>query len=150
MSDIDNKNLESYPDDDINTQYSDEQIEQEARELRITREFQENVIKYVKLDDLIRNREKEVRELKKQRKPCEEYILNYLERVDENIIEITNGKLRRNKCATKVPLTKAIIKSALIEKIRDPLKVDELLVLMNELRPKKERINLKRTTIRKI
>lgn len=116
----------------------------------ITKEFQEMVIKYVKLDDLIRKREEEIKELKHQRKPCEKFILDYLEKINENVIEITNGKLRKNKFQTKVPLNRDIIKHVILEKIKDPKIVEEMMEMMDNLRPTKIRVNLKRTSKHKI
>jgi len=116
---------------------------------KITKEFHENVIKYVKLDDLIRKKESEIRELKNSKKPCEKFILDHLDKLGENIIEITNGKLRKNKAETKVPLTVDIIKDTLIDKLTNPELVDEIMKTMDKSRPKTVRVNLKRTSGKK-
>lgn len=125
-----------------------DEIEKEAEQLKITKEFQEMVVKFVKMDDLIRKKEKEVKELKTQRKPCEAFILEYLDKIGETVIEITGGKLRKNKSETKTPLTQEVIKDAIMEKIKDPLEVEQIISLMDTLRPKTERVNLKRTALK--
>jgi hypothetical protein len=112
---------------------------------QIDKEFKEAVIKYVKLDDLIREKEDELKELKKQRKPNEEFILTYLEKINENIIDITEGKLRRNKSETKTALNRDIIKKAILDTIKDPKLTDDILTNMDNMRPMKTSINLKRT-----
>ena len=84
-------------------------------------------------------------ELREQRKPCEQYILKYLDNVNENVIEITNGKLRKNKSETKTALSQDIMKVALSEKIKDPVVIEEILKLMDEKRPMSTHVNLKRT-----
>lgn len=128
---------------------SNSESEDTKSNVTVTREFQEKVIKYVKMDDLIRKKQKELSELKKQRKPCEEFILKYLANVDESTIEITGGKLIRNKAETKESLKQEYIKEAISEKVQDPKVVEEILQLMESKRPRKTRVNIKRTSVRK-
>ena len=98
---------------------------------------------------MIRKKEKEIKELKNQRKPCEEYILKYLEEIDENIIEIGDGKLKKNKTETKIPLNKEIIKNTLHEDINDEEKIKRIIEKIENKREKNTKISLKRT-IRKV
>lgn len=116
--------------------------------INVTKEFQENVIKFVKIDDLIRKKTNEVAELKSQKKPIETFILKYLDQVNESVVEITNGKLRKNKSETKAGLTIDIIKEAIEKKVKDPKIVDDILKSMEDMRPKATRVNLKRTSTR--
>ena len=109
-------------------------------EIKVSKEFQENVVKYVKYDDLIRKKQKEVQELKTKRKPCEDFILKYLEDIDETTIELNNGKLRKNKFETKVPINKDIIKDAIAEKIKDEKTVEDILEHIDTARPKIKQI----------
>ena len=132
--------------DDSNSSFDN--IEDEAEKLLISKEFQENVIKYVKLDDLIRKKNEDIRELKKKRKPCEEYILKYLDNEDINCIEINDGKLRKNKSETKVPLTYDKIKTAIGTKVTNAGIIKDILQVMDS-RPKKVNVNIKRTMNRK-
>lgn len=136
---------------DINkTGDENDNLDGDGEQLKISKEFQEMVIKFVKLDDFIRKKEKEIKELKLQRKPCEDYILNYLDKVGESTIDITNGKLRKNKSETKVPLNQNIIRDAIKEKVTDPKIVEDIVTLMDTLRPTNVRTNLKRTGKRNI
>lgn len=121
----------------------------EEEHVKISKEFQENVIKYVKYDDLIKEKQKEIKELRDKKKPCEKYILKYLDDVDENMIEITGGKLRKNTSETKIPLNQTVIEDALKEKVKDEKTVKEIFELMDKKRPKNVRVNLKRTSQRK-
>lgn len=142
---ITNKNVsESEFSDSNNSDDSDDDIEKEAEDLQITEEFKEQVIRYVKFDDLIKKKNEEIKELKSKRKPCEEYILKYLDREDISCIDINDGKLRKNKSETKVPLTYDQIKDSIGKKVVDPKIVTDILKLMDE-RPKKVNVNLKRT-----
>lgn len=123
---------------------SDDEIEKEANELQVTKEFQENVIKYVKLHDLITKKNEEIRELKKMKKPCEDYILKYLDKVKVNSVEVTDGKLRKNQSENKVPLSQDIIKDAIAKKVSDPKVIEEILKSI-ENRATKIQVNIKRT-----
>jgi len=123
---------------------SDDEIDNEAKEVQITKEFQENVIKYVKIHDLINKKNEELRELKKMKKPCEDFILKYLDKFDVNYVEVTDGKLRKNKSENKVPLSQDIIKDAISKKVSDPKIVEEILKSI-EKRPTKTAVNIKRT-----
>ena len=136
----DNDSYANYTDESI----SDSEIDNDAEALQVSKEFQENVIKYVKLHDLIQKRNDEIRELKKQKKPCEEYILKYLDQVDVGHVDITDGKLRRNKSENKVPLSQDIIRGAIGKKITDPAIINEIIKSI-ENRPTKTQTNIKRT-----
>lgn len=111
----------------------------------VSKEFQEHVVKYVKLDDVIRKKQSELSELKDQRRPSEEYILKYLDNIGENMIEISTGKLRKNKSETKKALSQDIIQKVLLESVKDEAQVEEILKKMEETRPLNTHVNLKRT-----
>ena len=126
----------------------DEEVDSKNGSVNVTKEFQENVIKFVKIDDLIRKKTTEMAELKGQKKPLETFILKYLDQVNETIVEITNGKLRKNKAESKAPINIEIIKEAIEKKVKDPKIVEDILKTMEDLRPKTVRVNLKRTSQR--
>ena len=81
-------------------------------------QFKENVIKFVRMDDLIRQKMEEIKELKDQKKPFEEFILGYLEKKDSPFVNIKSGKLIKNKSETKAPLKLDIIKESIVEGIK--------------------------------
>ena len=142
ISEIDKK------DDDSSSSYSDETSYDDGKSVqsvKVSKEFQENVLKFVKLDDLVRKKQQELSELKEQRKPCEQYILKYLDKIDQNMIEISDGKLRKNKSETKAALSQDIIKASIAEKVKDPQIVEEILKAMEDKRPLSTHINIKRT-----
>lgn len=127
----------------------EEEEEQEIDIEQIKEELTENVLKYVKYDDLVKKKQKEIRELNKLKKPCEKFILKYLDLADENIIEITGGKLIKNKSESKAPLSKDLIADATMEKVQNAQLVEEIMKTAEEKRERKVRTNLKRTTTRK-
>ena len=115
--------------------------------------FKQSVVSYVKIDDMIRSLQDDIKELKKKKVSDEEIILEYLENTNENSISLNSGKLIRNKSETKTPLKLDIIKEAICEGIikingnNNETKniVENILESMDKKRPTKVRINLKRT-----
>ena len=130
--------------DDYSTSV-DSDSENDVADVTVTKEFQENVVKYVKIDDMIKKKQEELKELRKMKTPCEKNILKFLDDVDENVIDITDGKLRRNKSTTKQKLTEDIMKIAIGEYVKDPLQIEAILKAMDQKRPEVTHVNLKRT-----
>lgn len=128
---------------DFTASASDDDIDQEAEELVLSKEFQESVIKYVKLDDLTRKKQDEIKELKKMRKPCEEFIITYLENIKIDQVDISDGKLQKKTVESKVPISNKVIRTALSKKIEDPAIVSEIIKLVDD-REKKTKVNIKR------
>jgi len=111
----------------------------------ITMEFKELVVTWVTIDDSIRETNAKLKELKDEKKQFEQSILDYLEKIGENVIEISDGKLRRNVSKTKGALKHEIIQSALTECVNDSEKAFQMTNYIMNKRPVVERINLKRT-----
>lgn len=116
---------------------------------KITEEFVEVVKNWVKSDDEIREYNERIKDLKNERKEYETYILEYMDTINENVINITGGKIRKNKSQTKTPLKEESIKSALFEITKDNEKSIEMTKFIMNNRPSVERVNLKRTRFRK-
>ena len=128
---------------------SDNEDSDYEKQKQITEEFVEVVKNWVKLDDEIRDYTSKIKDLKNERKEFEEFILEYMESINENVIEITGGKLRRNKSNTKTPLKEESIQTALFEITKDNEKSMQMTKHIMENRPSVERVNLKRTRFRK-
>jgi hypothetical protein len=129
-------------------------ISQEAKKNYITDRFKESVIKFIKLDDQIKQKMEEVKELKEQKKPFEEYIIQTLETADATHVNVKGGKLKKSVVESKAPLKSDLIKTALLEGIikenitedkeRCLQIVEEMMNLMDEKRPIKTRVSIKR------
>lgn len=125
----------------------------------ISNEFKEKVITYLKCDDLIRKKMEEIKELKGKKKPCEEFILNYLETKDSSFVKVKDGKLIKNKSESKGSLKSELIKDAILEGIKGEKLEDndvrtadiaaKIMEIMENKRSKTIRVNLKRTFQRK-
>lgn len=127
---------------------SSEENEKELKQIKITKEFQENIIKYVKLDDLIKQKQEELTELKNQLKPCEQYILTSLESLNETSIGITNGSIIKKSVEKKSALSSDMIKAALLEKVADANAVEDIIKSMESKRTVTVKADLKRTRIK--
>ena len=156
----DDDNLDiSDDDEDDNNRNKVKKNKDDQNNPEVANEFKEKVLTYVRCDDLIRKMTEEIKELKGQKKPCEDYIIKYLENKDASFINIKNGKLTKNKSETKGSLKADIIRNAIVDGIKDQkLDGDEtksadittkIMDIMENKRPKTIRTNLKRTFQRK-
>ena len=77
----------------------------------------------------------------------EESILKHLERLGENNINITGGKLRINKYESKEGFKEPMVKEVIADKIKDPKIIEHILEKIEEKRiaNAKVQISLKRT-----
>tara|TARA_B100001248_G_C27289432_1_gene411716 strand:+ start:384 stop:794 length:411 start_codon:yes stop_codon:yes gene_type:complete len=111
----------------------------------VSSEFKDLVVTWVEIDDNIRKLNAQLKEFKDEKKQYEQAVLEYLEKIGENVIEISDGKLRRNVSKTKGALKHEIIQSALTDCTNDPEKAFQMTNYIMNKRPIVERVNLKRT-----
>jgi hypothetical protein len=144
-----NKIKKSQNDDDIESEVQSETEENDEsdEEYEYTEEFAEKVRNYVQIDDQIRKNDEKKKELNKDKKNAEKEILKHLERLGENVINITGGKLRINQYETKSSLKEDIVKKVLNDKIKDPKIVETILENIDQERENAKKIqkSLKRT-----
>jgi hypothetical protein len=112
---------------------------------KVSAEFVNNVKKYLEVDDKLREFKEKSKILAKEKKDKEEFILNYLQTIEENMIDVHDGKLRRNISKTQAPLKKEVIHKALTEIVGDSLKATAMTEKIINSRPVIERVTLKRT-----
>lgn len=112
-------------------------------------QFKELVVEWVKLDDIIRSKNNELKEIKNDKKALEEYIIENMKKIEESTIDISDGKLRLNKTSTKSSLKEATIQEALVQLTNDSTKASLMTKHILENRAVVERVNLKRTFNRK-
>ena len=114
----------------------------------VAEEFKQSVVEWVKIDDEIRTLNRKVKELKTSKKEFEQFILSYMENINENIIAISDGKLRRNVSQTKSALKHETIQNALVDFTSNTEEAFKLTQYILNKRPTVERVNLKRTSKR--
>ncbi len=117
----------------------------EVEKKRISPEFVENVKKYLLIDDKIKQLKEESKKLATDKKEREEFILNYLQNIDENVIDVHDGKLRRNISKTIAPLKKDTIQNTLNIILGDVNKATMITQEIIKSRPIVERVTLTRT-----
>lgn len=131
------KNMQQiYDDDDLESVDSNNEIESnsDASEDNSPNkgelppiEFREKVVKFIKVDDLlyekkeylkkimaeqIQKTKEEIKELEQQKKPYEEYILKYMEKIQEPSVNIKDGTLEIKVTETKDKISDEIIKES--------------------------------------
>lgn len=116
---------------------------------KVTKQFRNSVIKYLDIDDKIREYRAKVKELTKNKKDLEGNILNFLDTVEEKSVVVRDGKLIKNVSKTKSPLKKESIHKAILEITNDNTKAATITDHILNSRPTVERVNLKRTKNRK-
>jgi hypothetical protein len=124
---------------------SDSENNNNSPQQKVTKEFVNKVRKWIEIDDSIREIRTKTKELTTEKKQHEEYILNYMEQIEEKSFNIKDGKLRRNVSKAKGPLKKTIIQQALVEITGDAIKAKTMTEHIINSRPTVERVNLKRT-----
>jgi len=108
-------------------------------------EFINAVKKYIEVDDKIKNIKEDMKLLTGIKKENEEYILEYLEKIEETVIDIADGKLKRNISKSKMPLKKDFIEKALLDLVGDNNQAIKMTEHIIKCRPEKESIKLTRT-----
>lgn len=117
----------------------------DSEKKKVSNEFVIAVKKYLDVDDKIREIREKTKNLNLEKKENEEFILNYLQSLDEKVIDVPNGKLRRNISKTQAPLKKEVIYKALTEIVGDANKATAMTDQIIKSRPTIERVTLKRT-----
>jgi hypothetical protein len=117
----------------------------ETEKKKVSPEFVHSVKKYIEVDDKLRDYKERSKKLLEEKKEQESFILNYLQSVDENVIDVADGKLRRNISKTQAPLKKELIHKTLSEIFNDSNKAAAITEQIIKSRPMVERVTLKRT-----
>ena len=114
-------------------------------------DFENQVKTFLKIDDKIKELQKDLKDLNTQKKVAQESIMKHLERLGETNINITGGKLIVNKYGSKGSFKEDIVKDVLLEEIKDKKKVENIFEKIQEIREEnsKIQINLKRTSVKK-
>jgi hypothetical protein len=117
----------------------------------INDEFKETIIKYIKCDDMIIEKNSELKELREKKKIFEQYILKFLIEKDQNIINVGDDKIKRIdvKTRTTVPIKVEMLKEIISEvfencKIKNGEEILEQIVNGIDEKRNEKHYNLKR------
>lgn len=113
-------------------EYEDDDEEQEKKPVNVSEDFKTNIRAYIKIDNEIREKQEELKELKSTRKPCEEFILSFLDKLDRKELEAGDNKLRKNKSETKKKIDNDNIIKSISTKLKNPEMVKRV---SNKLKP---------------
>lgn len=160
--DNDSSDISSY--NENNDIYNDfenmtaDEISQKGKEKFFKTELMEKIIKYIKIDDSIKEKQKEIREqmkvMKTQKESMEKYIISYLESINEEFVNITGtAKLTKTVTNTKGAINYDNIKLSVIDTLKkqnieeDKIKglIDDVINNVDKNRPVKTRTYIKRT-----
>ena len=110
----------------------------------ISKEFVESIKNWVTLDDKINQLKNEIKNLTTEKKENEIEILQGLDKLEENTIAITDGKIKKNILKSQTPLKKEMIQKSIFDFIKDEKKTQDILDNINKSRQVVEKVNLKR------
>lgn len=149
--------------ENVNKKISDDEISRNARKTYVETEVKDKVVKYLKIDDIIREQKAVLRnnlkELNEQKQGLEKFILRYLDDVQEDVegekkfLDYGKGKLVKNIKKTPEPIkpenVKESVSTTLKKEFNDDERVskllDEILTNIQSKRKIKESISLVRT-----
>jgi len=157
----DSSDISSYDSNDDNL--TNEDIQKEARETYMQTELLERITKYLRIDNDIKEKRKDLQEFmkaaKKQKDDMEKYIIGYLTEVQEEYIKIDGeGKLTKTisvrKGAIKTDNIKEAVKKGLLKeninlnekKFNEVL--SSILNIVEDNRPQTQKTYIKRTAPR--
>lgn len=156
----DSSDISSYDENNNYENMTSDELSQRAQDKYFKTELMEKIIKYIKIDDSIKEKQKEIRQqvkcLKTQKADMEKYIITYLESINQEFVNIEGtAKLTKTVSTTRGAIKQDNIKISLVDGIKkqninlDSKKVDELLESVMEFveknRPTKTRTYIKRT-----
>lgn len=126
--------------DDLTGSDDEEQIE-------IDQQLQENVIKYTNYYDLLKEKKKEIAEIRKAMDEPKKLIIQFCNKAGVGQLNVTDGKLIKNVSKKKKSLKENIIKEAISKRIPDQNIVQAILEDINNIRVNTEdsNVTLKRT-----
>ncbi len=105
--------------------------------------FKDNVIKYIKYDDMIREKQQEIKELRASRKKHEDSVIEYMEKKKKEKISIGGGSIVKKSTERIAPLKIDVIKESIFEILKlEELSRDKKDVTVDIL----DKINVKRGT----
>ena len=156
--DIDSSDISSYDENENYENMTNDEISQKGKEKFFKTELMEKILKYIKIDDSMKEKQKEVRDqmkvLKTQKEEMEKYIISYLETINEEYVKIgESAKLTRTVSQTKGAIKQDNIKVSIFDQLKKENmgddKINELLQNIVENieknRPVKTKTYIKRT-----
>lgn len=117
----------------------------EEEKKQVTNKFVNSIKQWVTLDDRMQKLKEELKKISNEKKEVEQIVLSELDKMDEKVISISDGKIRKNISKSQTPLKKEHIQKTIFDFTKDESKTSEIIDQMMKSRQTVERVNLKRT-----
>lgn len=123
-------------------QNDDDDVDEEVPEILV-----QHVVSYVEYYDLMKEKKKELAELRQKITPHYDFILNFLNTKSVVSLDVSDGKIHKNITKRIKPLREDLIKQGIINKTGDEKLAQQIIDEIKEIRTRSEeqRVNLKRT-----
>jgi hypothetical protein len=121
----------------------------DSSEEELKKKFKNIVIAWVQLDDKIKTINSELKNMKDEKKQYEDFILDFMEKYNENMITLSNGILKKNVSQTKQSINEEMINEAIEEFTKDPEQAYTITQKIIQKRQVNEKVSLKRQVIKK-
>lgn len=110
--------------------------------------FEENIKKWVSLDNQLKSINEKVKKMRDDKNSTEEIIMNYVEQneIKNATINISDGKLRFTTTKQTPPLTLKYVEDCLMKSINNEGHVKQLMKVIKESREVKYSSDIKRYT----
>ena len=115
----------------------------------LKKKFKNIVIAWVQLDDKIKTINSELKNMKDEKKQYEDFILDFMEKYNENMITLSNGILKKNVSQTKQSINEEMINEAIEEFTKDAEQAYTITQKIIQKRQVNEKVSLKRQVIKK-
>jgi len=121
----------------------------EVSEEELKKKFKNIVISWVQLDDKIKIINSELKSMKDEKKQYEDFILNFMEKYNENMITLSNGILKKNVSQTKQSIKEEMIQEVIEEFTKDMEQAYKITQKIIQKREVNEKVTLKRQNNKK-
>ena len=121
----------------------------DSSEEELKKKFKNIVIAWVQLDDKIKTINSELKNMKDEKKQYEDFILDFMEKYNENMITLSNGILKKNVSQTKQSINEEMINEAIEEFTKDAEQAYTITQKIIQKRQINEKVTLKRQVIKK-
>lgn len=121
----------------------------DSSEEELKKKFKNIVIAWVQLDDKIKTINSELKNMKDEKKQYEDFILDFMEKYNENMITLSNGILKKNVSQTKQSINEEMINEAIEEFTKDAEQAYTITQKIIQKRQVNEKVTLKRQVIKK-
>jgi hypothetical protein len=118
--------------------------QEQEQEKEASKKLKLSIKGWIDLDDKIFKLKEEMKILAGEKKELEKVVLEELDKIDEKVIAVSDGKLLKNISKTKSPLKKEHIHKTLLHLTKDEKKTSDIINEMMKSRQEVEKVNLKR------